>query len=677
MGNPAAADRRSAHSEQSYNEISVLDEMTDDEEGQDDEEEAEKVVPSPGDESSSVSLDDLLQEKNSQIEALERANRIKDEKLQLLQQKLNDTKTKHKEGIYWLQSELANARRENDATEEQMAELMTDLQAMTKIPNPNEVSEQVLRDATIQNYEQTIASLENQITMMKTSAGEVVKTLKEEIADLMEDRATMEVDLLNQLAALDNQKSMLEAEFEHQLKLKNDAIQRLLSAGGTATTSAETADMEEYEAEIGRLMEAKKKADSNHAKELLEAEGKIQMLELANAQLKADLDRAEEDMELFKSESNAEETIRALQFISQERQETVQNLESVAAVWEKADAAILALEDTMDQLRPDDDVPVKGDRERLLSTLETAALVHVQVKVSLMLIELKFRNQLESLKNDKLSMKSDGPTDEKVIEHMKSIQTDVLKVLTQVETTLSGQIREMEKRALEETKLMKDAIQKRSSTLETMQTEHRVLEEEIKRLKSSDSRGTDNHSSGQREEETKSASNDGDQGVVLNGISKAIFDQLQMEVLRIVERVKEKNEVIEAMKVKIEDHKATEERLKKELKRAVRKTPSSLEGDKTKEVKGEIVSPRQSPKETVVAAISPLSPPPRSPTKASSVRRRASAVDPPFLSPKQNVSSILPLAPSPREISRARMSMVLSPTPLVKTRITPKSNSSG
>ena len=326
----------SQESSEGYEEVSVLDEVTTDGEDDDEEEEEDdnndahsghdQVDDNHPHETSS--LDDLLQEKNARIEGLERANRMKDERLQILQQKLNETKTKHKEGIYWLQLELDNARRQNDATEEQMGELLNDLQSMTKLPNPKDTPEAVLRDATIKNYEQALASMENQLTMIKTSAGEVVKTLKEEIAELMEDRASMEVDLLNQLAVLDNEKSTQEAEYEHELKAKSDTIRRLLCAGGTATTSAETAELEEYEAEISRLIDSKKKVEEKLTKDCEQAYEEVQRLELANARLKADLEQAEEDLELFKSEGDVEKTLQTLQLISKEREDTVEALES-------------------------------------------------------------------------------------------------------------------------------------------------------------------------------------------------------------------------------------------------------------------------------------------------------------------------------------------------------------
>jgi hypothetical protein len=707
--------------EEEYEET-VLDEVTTDgsEEGDSQSEEEE----GRDGEDEALSLDDLLQEKNTRIDALERANRMKDERLQLLQQKLNETKVKNKEGIYWLQTELDNARRENEATEEQMAELMSDLQGMTQISNPNDISKEVIREDIINNYEEALAAMDNQIIMIKTSAGNVVNSLKEEIADLMEDRASMEVDLLNQLAVLNNEKINREEEFENELKTKKDVIHRLMSAGGTATTSDESAGLEEYELEIGRLMDIQKNTQEKLSKARGQANEEIQRLELANAQLKSDLERAEDDLAMMQSENSAEETMQTLHLLSKEREDTIETLGSVAAIWEKADAAIVALENSMDQLRPDETVAVKGDRERLLSTLETAALVHGQIKISLMLIELKLRNQLQNLKNDKLGMGQAGTDEQTVVEQMKTIQTDALKVLSQVEAKLTGQIREMETQALEETKLMKNAIQQRSTTLEAMQLEHKALEAEIARLKSAPQNN-------QQVEETKSSSEWSSHSTALNEISKAIVDQLQLEVLRILERVKEKNNLIQAMKVKVEEHTATEDRLKKELKRALRKpaTPTKSQGS-SKSASDTIprspkpvvaaISPKPmvaaiSPKavvtaispKAVVAAISPhqspkafvaaISPSPTTPTTKSpskSNHRRASVQNPitlgnsnhrrasvqnPIKSPKGFSSPVPMLKPSPREISKSRLSFVglLSPEQLTgtKKRI-PKSNSS-
>lgn len=644
---------RTTGSYTSYDEVTVTENDTEseaDEDENDDDDEGEEILVEEEDEADGdVSMEEMLQAKDARIRALERANKMKDEQLLHLQEEINALNARHKDGIYWLQVELDSARREKDATEEQMAELMGDLQGMTALPKSPESAE-VLKDATIQNYIQAMASMEHQMSMIKTSAGEVVKTLKEEIADLMEDRGRMELDLLNQLAQLDSQMSLKGAEYERDLRSKDEVIQRLMTNRAVSTT----ADLEEYEAEIARLMEAKKIAESKLSKEREQSDEEVQRLELENSKLEHKLAQAEEDLAHYRSEGNTEGTMHALEHIANERQHIISILEQVAVVWEKADGAIRTLEDSMDKLRPDDDIAVKGDRERLLSTLETASLVHGQIKVSLLLIELKLRNQLQSLKNDKLSMGWAAPNDNKVIESMEAIQVDVMKVLGQVEDTLSRQIREMQEKTLEETKLMKEAILKRSKTLESMQLEHKVLEEEIERIKSTSGKS-----------EAKSHSN----GAVLNGVSKSVVDSLHFEVLRVIERVREKNELIQALRLEVESHKVTEEKLKKELKRLVRKsTPTKSTNGKERST---TTSPRQSPKKKTanVPSVTPSSPP-RSPTRSSKKPTNGNVYNSPQPSPAvtlgiasahTSASQMLKLKPSPREISKGKVTALMSP----------------
>jgi hypothetical protein len=288
-----------------------------------------------------------------------------------------------------------------------------------------------------------------------------------------------------------------------------------------------------------------------------------------------------------------------------------------------------------------------------LATLETASLVHGQIKVSLMLIELKLRNQLQSLKNDRLQTDSISVSNhDNVLQQMKSVQSDVMKVVSQVETTLSGQIQEIERRTLEETKLMKEAIQKRATALDTMQAERQALQDEVKRLKSIN--GTSNGNNKKNASEKSSLNQDGDK--VLNGISREILDQLHVEALRVIERVTEKNNLITAMKAKIEEHKASEERLKKELKRALRKQTTVSKSQESQKATENNVSPRESPK-AVVGVLSPMSPLPRSPVKSS----RLHSMNPPLTSPKAMSSTISPIAPSPREL-KSRASLLVSPT---------------
>ena len=166
-----------------------------------------------------------------------KTNQRQEEKLLQLKRELNQLQTQHKEGIYWLQLQLDTTRREKDAVEERMAELQEDLKtlvASSQLPTPPNDSntdeaneEEDIFRIQKQKYELSLGSLENQITMVKTSCGEINRSLKEEICDLMEDRTQLELELLNQLSELDTAKRKKELELSIQLTQKEEEIERL------------------------------------------------------------------------------------------------------------------------------------------------------------------------------------------------------------------------------------------------------------------------------------------------------------------------------------------------------------------------------------------------------------------------------------------------------------------
>ena len=605
------------------------------------------------DENESLPLIDLLQEKNTRIDALEAANRLKDERLQLLQQRLNETTVKNKEGIYWLQLELDAARRDHDATEEYMAELMNDLQNMRRIPNENEVSEEMLREATITNYEQVIASMENQITMVKTSAGEVVKILKEEIAELMEDRANMEVTLMNQLAALDSEKSAREAELEHELKAKNDTIHRILCAGGKSSISAESSVEDDHEVTINRLAISMKEMEEEMKGECEHAFKEVERLELENAELKAELNRAEANVETLQT---SDPTCYDLKRISRELHDATQTLQNVSDIWKKTDSSIHALREIVAHFQRDKGLEVQGEgrttllSSTLLSTLHTASLLQEQGKVSLSLIELKLRNAFNDIQEDRLKRDLKGgiaSDDQSIYDRMNVIQSQVLKVVDQVETQILSHMRDIERRVLQEANLILVEARERSGPLKAVDGDQNELENETSRLMSITS--TANVST--KDEEKGSESNQSG-SLLLNGIGKDMLEKLELEVGRVVERVKEKNVLIQAMHDQLQVYMASEERLKKELKRALHGNKAkaipgikSPTGTKVAKVTGG--SPRVSPKSAITDTFSSPSTPPRHKQRNG----EGGAVSP----GKPTTPTISPLAPSPREISKARL----------------------
>ena len=651
---------RESHSETeiiSKSDLASVDDSTDSDAEERDCDDPEHVRQQDMDENEAHSLNDVLQEKNSRIDALEAENHMKDERLQLLQQKFNETTVKNREGIYWLQLELDAARRDHDATEESMAELMNDLQNMRRIPNANEVSEELLRDATITNYEQVIASLENQITMFKTSAGEVVKTLKEEIAELMEDRASMEVTLMNQLAALDSEKSAREAALEHELKAKNDTIHRMLSTGGTSSISAELSAQDQYEVTINRLTTAMKAMDERMKGESEQAIMEVERLELENAVLKAELNRAEANVETLQTETTPDPALYDLKRLYRELNDSTETLQHVRDIWDKTDSSIHALREIVADFQPDTGLGVKEGRTALLSTtllstIHTASLLQEQGKVSLSLIELKLRNAFQDIQENRLKRESKGGTasdDQAIYDRMTVIQSQVLKVVDQVETQILSQMRDIERQVLKEANLVMVEFRDRTEAVKPMEGRQDEREGELVPVSATnEEKGCEPNHSGPL--------------LLRSGISMDVLDQLQLEVVRVIERVKEKNGLIQAMHDQLQVSMASEERLKRELKRALhnknkaKAIPRAKSPTGTNDVKMKVGSPRVSPKSAVTDTLSSPSTPPKH--KLTMVVGDGVSVSP----AKPSTQPISPLAPSPREISKARLQGVSSPT---------------
>lgn len=511
-------------------------------------------------------IHDALKASRKQIDLLVQSNNEKDMKLKMMEQELHRYKVQHKEGIYWLQLQLDTARREKDASEERMAELQADLQGMLRMDEDSRTSsDDVIIDNTdpeksnmkdrLEKYKTSLDVMENQLTMLKTSSGEVVKTLKEEIADLMEDRSKMELDLLNQLSALDSEKRRSDLEYEIQLKLKDETIDRLRAQGNLKLASS--SDVDELEIEIGRLRQLNRKAEDIIDRERAEADDVIQRLEEDKSRLERRLEAAVDDIAILKTGSSAKEAIKVLDRIAIERENITSTMLRVATVWELADASVLSLEEAMDRLRPFDDTEINGDSGRLLSTLESAALVHGQVKVSLLLVELKLRNQLLCLKSDKLSLGWAGPSDHEVERNMQDIQKDALTALSQVEAALSVQIQQLEKTALRETAKLKEELRQRVDKLTEIQENYKELETDVTRHKTSNN-DSDNLAGAFTSQEDRSP------------ITAAVINQLNAEVIRIVERIQEKDAAISALKAELNLYKAREQNLRKELKKVLR-----------------------------------------------------------------------------------------------------------
>lgn len=200
-----------------------------------------------------------------------------------------------------------------------------------------------------------------------------------------------------------------------------------------------------------------------------------------------------------------------------------------------------------------------GDSDTALSTLETASLVHGQVKVALMLIELKLRNGLMSLKNDAAEVGAISVADPAIVQSIEAAQEESMAAIAKVEDSLKLQMETLEDKSLAETKEVKENLKSRMKDLKKMQARQKELEREVAKM-SVEELGTLAKETTQGEK---------DKSVQLF-VSRKILERLQTEVLQVVARVKEKNETIGRLQAMIEENKVREKTLIEELRRMMK-----------------------------------------------------------------------------------------------------------
>jgi len=503
--------------------------------------------------SMSTAMNDLLQEKDVKIASLERAKVRQDEDISELRQEVGTAEIQHKEELYWLNMELDNARREKEDIENRMKTLHRELKDIDgEDPTKNSESAPSTDPGyvtglqnKVSKYFRQVNILEQQTTMIKQQHSENMKSLKEELGNIMDDKVHMEMDLLNQLASLDSEKRELEIELEEQIEYKDSKIRDLRQ--GIGTTDLSLPPGENTINEISGLKLAKRKLEDELEAERNECDDAVARLEETNADLEQQIESMTSDLKIMRVGA-ASEAVQVLDALTRDRQETLTTLERVAIIWEKADESIQGLEDVMDELRPKDEDDVEGDSIRLLSTLETASLVHGQIKVALLLVELKLRNQLSSLKNDKLRRGIGHMPDLSLGQRISDIQDETLTALDSVEDSLADQIQQLESLTREETANVKLSLLEKTEELRNMHAHQRVLENEIAQQRTGDGDGTNGSGTS-------------------SGISRATLERLQNEIFIVIDRVKSKNETIMKLKSSVEEFKVRESTYKKELKK--------------------------------------------------------------------------------------------------------------
>ena len=245
------------------------------------------------------------------------------------------------------------------------------------------------------------------------------------------------------------------------------------------------------------------------------------------------------------------DTVHSIDQMKQDRDESMKALERVAQLWDRADKTLSHLESLVEVLQDDDD---NNDKSRLLDTLESASLLHGQVKVTLMLVELKLRNTLACLKNDS-SQLAVAVTDPNIAEHIQNAQAEALAEIRKVQDQVQEQMKQLETKSSQESSEVRSTLERKMKEMKELQERQEQLEKDIHKMTVEElSILAREHSSSENQQ-------------VELFVSRKILERLQNEVLQVVQRVREKNETIGKLEATIDELMARERTLIKELKR--------------------------------------------------------------------------------------------------------------
>lgn len=504
-----------------------------------------------------ISVDDLLRNKLDRIMELELESTKKEKEMANMRHTVVATEVKRKKEVYLLKLELETCRREKDASEERMAEIYED---MLHLVQSEPTTEDTELEAASKKYQQIISIRDNQLQMLQTSCREVVKTLKEEVEDLMEDRQRMELDLLNQLSSLDDEKRETEAYLMRRVEEKDEAFEMLRRRGGNSRSS-HSGDIEELENEISTLLLEKKNLQEAFVLEQEKSDEEVKYLEHSNTILEEKIQALAVDIAVLRAGNDGSKMVDT---IAKREEELSSFLDKVAGIRDQTDQSIQNLKETMDKAKSTSAIISKEDTESLLSTLVSASLVHDQVKISFRLIEVQLQNRLKAIRNEKFGNNGTTPRDTVLLHKMKEIQAETIEAISKVEVTLSQQIYQSEGKTIKELRHVKSLLEDRTEALQRMQDENDSLQREFTRIKGGAGE------EGSREEE-KACDTE------MIRVNKQTIDQLEIETLRIVHSVQMKNETIQTLSNELSRHRILEKELTEQLDR-LSAFPSAIGG---------------------------------------------------------------------------------------------------
>ena len=433
--------------------------------------------------------------------------------------------------VLWLQLELQTTQAVQSALMDRMASVYAMLQDLNVGGEETTERRSPLDDpykAQSEMYERILRTMHQQIHILQTTSDSIIQSLKDHIQELLQDQAERRR----------GEDSSSNGGAVHPLFVTPER--------GKHPTDPPQPPLRHQSMEEGS--------------QIMLLQDDLQRLRLENEQLrreqKEQMDHAleqrrqwrdeklslEEELERWKRGSDAQ--------WEENRQAVTTCLDRVAILWDKAEESVQTLEGTM--LR---NSQYRADSERL-SVQEAALAFQGQLKVSLMLMELKLRNNLSLLEMN-VSFNDEGRVifADDLRQELSAIQQESMTAIAEVEARSNVLMRKLNAQSMEESIRFREMHEADVAGLREMATRQEFLEEEITKIHLA--------STGGGGDGLSKRNGSGDILVV----DPETVQLLNNEVHRVVERLKEKNEMIGRLQVEIEEHQVRERTLMEELKR--------------------------------------------------------------------------------------------------------------
>lgn len=183
-------------------------------------------------------LQDMVKERDQKIAELHKAKVAQDKKLASAKRELDKRRSQQKEQMELNGTEISELKQQRHGVERQMATLEREMKQsgalhmyadLVKSSNPNHVdSSYVVRmQAQLCKAMHSMGMLENQMVLVKTNCNDDIQSLKDEITGIIDEKCKMEVEVMNELVLIDNEKRDTEEKLSSLLHAKEENLVEL------------------------------------------------------------------------------------------------------------------------------------------------------------------------------------------------------------------------------------------------------------------------------------------------------------------------------------------------------------------------------------------------------------------------------------------------------------------